>query len=172
MEELEYKVIGFDGDRVILGDRGGFAKAYPLSGFNFNPKIGDIVEKYEGADYVLLSRKSDNVSGEYNSYSYNRGTRYETTDDSLNLEYLFENEKSRYDKQSYTYRQPDGRKVRNKWVSFGLCRGLGYLGVHKFYEGKIGAGLLYMFTGGLFGFGWLIDCIKYLTKPTTYYYVE
>ena len=59
MEELEYKVIGFDGDRVILGDRGGFAKAYPLSCFNFNPKIGDIVEKYEGADYVLLSRKCE-----------------------------------------------------------------------------------------------------------------
>ena len=26
-------------------------------------------------------------------------------------------------------------------------------GAHKFYEGKIGMGVLYIFTGGLFGIG-------------------
>lgn len=33
----------------------------------------------------------------------------------------------------------------------------GYLGLHHFYAGKIGMGLLYFCTGGLFGIGWLID---------------
>ena len=36
---------------------------------------------------------------------------------------------------------------------------LGPLGVHKFIQKKTGMGLLYLFTGGLFGVGWLVDII-------------
>lgn len=36
---------------------------------------------------------------------------------------------------------------------------VGAYGVHKFIEGKIGMGVLYLFTGGLFGIGWIIDVI-------------
>ncbi len=36
---------------------------------------------------------------------------------------------------------------------------LGWAGVHKFVEGKIGIGFLYLFTVGLFGIGWFIDII-------------
>ena len=63
---------------------------------------------------------------------------------------------------------PHGRE-RNKWVAFFLCLFLGFFGVHRFYEGKIGTGILYLFTLGLVGFGWLIDCIILLTKPNPYY---
>lgn len=37
---------------------------------------------------------------------------------------------------------------------------LGGFGVHKFMEHKTGLGLLYLFTCGLFGIGWLVDCIR------------
>lgn len=40
-----------------------------------------------------------------------------------------------------------------------LCIWLGWLGIHRFYVGKIGTGLLWMFTGGLFLFGWAADII-------------
>ena len=62
-----------------------------------------------------------------------------------------------------------GIRTRNKWVAFFLCLFLGYFGAHKFYEGKIGMGILYLFTCGLFGIGWLIDCIALLFKPNPYF---
>lgn len=62
-----------------------------------------------------------------------------------------------------------GRKKCDKWVALLLCIFLGWLGAHKFYEGKAGMGILYIFTLGLFGFGVLIDFIIILTKPDPYY---
>ena len=38
--------------------------------------------------------------------------------------------------------------LKNKWVSLLLCVFLGIFGAHKFYEGRILLGLLYLFTGG------------------------
>lgn len=60
-------------------------------------------------------------------------------------------------------------KPLNKWVALALCFFFGFLGAHKFYEGKNGMGVLYIFTGGLCGVGILIDFISLLFKPTTYY---
>ena len=62
-----------------------------------------------------------------------------------------------------------GGNPKNKWVAFLLCFFLGFLGAHKFYEGKAGMGILYLFTVGLFGFGIIIDLIVILTKPNPYY---
>ena len=36
------------------------------------------------------------------------------------------------------------------------------VGVHKFREKKIGMGILYLCTFGLFCIGWFVDCIRYL----------
>lgn len=60
-------------------------------------------------------------------------------------------------------------RARNKWVAFFLCLFLGFIGAHKFYEGKTGMGVLYLFTGGLCGIGWFIDLISLLFKPNPYY---
>ncbi len=40
-----------------------------------------------------------------------------------------------------------------------IFSGFGVLGFHRFYLGKIGTGLLYLFTGGLFGIGALYDLV-------------
>lgn len=61
------------------------------------------------------------------------------------------------------------KKEKNKWVALLLCFFLGVLGGHKFYEGKIGMGILYLFTVGLFGIGVIIDFIILLFKPNPYY---
>jgi predicted RNA-binding Zn-ribbon protein involved in translation (DUF1610 family) len=55
-----------------------------------------------------------------------------------------------------------GYKYKSKWVAFFLCLFLGYLGVHEFYLGKIGFGLVQLFTLNFFGFGWLVDIVLIL----------
>ena len=44
-------------------------------------------------------------------------------------------------------------------VAFILCLFLGFLGIHRFYLGYTAMGVLYLFTFGLFGLGWLVDFI-------------
>ncbi len=47
--------------------------------------------------------------------------------------------------------------MKSKTTAYLLWFFLGFFGVHKFYLGKIGIGVLYFFTFGLFGIGVLID---------------
>ncbi len=42
-------------------------------------------------------------------------------------------------------------------LSWILLTFLGVFGIHRFYMGKWGTGLIYLFTGGLFLVGWLYD---------------
>ena len=49
---------------------------------------------------------------------------------------------------------------KSKWVAFVLCLFAGTFGIHYFYTGRVGMGLVYLFTLGLFGFGWLVDLIR------------
>jgi hypothetical protein len=42
-------------------------------------------------------------------------------------------------------------------VAYLLWFFLGFFGVHRFYIGKIGTGILFLLTGGILGIGWIID---------------
>lgn len=59
-------------------------------------------------------------------------------------------------------------REKNKWVALALCVFLGFLGAHKFYEGKILLGIVYLCTGGLFAIGVIIDFFSLLFKPNPY----
>lgn len=60
-------------------------------------------------------------------------------------------------------------KNKNLIIDFILCLFLGYLGVHKFYERKVTLGILYLFTAGLFGIGWLVDIVILFIRILKFY---
>ena len=57
---------------------------------------------------------------------------------------------------------------KNKFISMALCFFLGYFGAHRFYEGKIITGVIWLLTGGLFGIGVFFDFLCLIVKPTIY----
>lgn len=58
---------------------------------------------------------------------------------------------------------------KSKWVAFFLCLFFGVLGIHKFYEGRVLLGIVYLLTLGLCGIGVIIDLVILLFKPNPYY---
>lgn len=52
---------------------------------------------------------------------------------------------------------------KDKTIALMLAIFLGGIGAHRFYVGKVGTGIIYMFTGGLFGIGWIADIVMILT---------
>lgn len=48
---------------------------------------------------------------------------------------------------------------KNRLVAMLLCIFLGTLGIHRFYVGKVGTGVIWLFTMGCFGIGWIVDVI-------------
>lgn len=56
--------------------------------------------------------------------------------------------------------QNDTQSNKNKTVTLILAIFLGYLGIHRFYTGKAGTGIIWLLTVGLFVCGWVYDIIK------------
>ncbi|WP_084077516.1 TM2 domain-containing protein [Demequina sp. NBRC 110057] len=52
-------------------------------------------------------------------------------------------------------------------VAYVLWFFLGVFGIHHFYLGKIGRGLLYLFTAGIFGIGLLVDLFTLPSQTRT-----
>ncbi len=50
---------------------------------------------------------------------------------------------------------------KEAWIDFLFCLFLGEFGVHKFREKRTSMGILYLCTFGLFGFGWIVDIVRY-----------
>lgn len=64
--------------------------------------------------------------------------------------------------------QPQSLNVDNRWlVTVLLCFFLGALGIHRFYVGKTGTGILQLLTGGGCGVWAIIDFIMILTGNFT-----
>lgn len=72
--------------------------------------------------------------------------------------YMNEINETRENNYVDTYKSP-----KNKIIALLTCIFLGAIGVHRFYVGKVGTGILYLFTGGICGIGVIVDIIKILT---------
>ena len=56
---------------------------------------------------------------------------------------------------------------KSRLITLLLCIFVGGLGIHRFYVGKIGTGILWLLTGGCLGIGALVDIIMIATENFT-----
>ncbi|NLM84861.1 MAG: TM2 domain-containing protein [Clostridiales bacterium] len=65
---------------------------------------------------------------------------------------------------------------KSRLVALLLCFFLGALGVHRFYVGKVGTGVLWLLTAGLGGIGVLVDfimiCVGSFTDKSGYFLIR
>ncbi|MEG0327346.1 MAG: TM2 domain-containing protein [Erysipelothrix sp.] len=90
------------------------------------------------------------------TYCNNTSIQEEKFKESINVE-------KQINYQGQGYSKGNSVSPKSKWTAFFLCLIFGIFGFHKFYAGKIGMGVLYFFTAGLLGFGWIIDLVLILT---------
>ena len=57
--------------------------------------------------------------------------------------------------------------AKSKMVALLLCIFLGGPGIHRFYVGKIGTGIIWLLTGGCFGIGYIVDIVMIATGKFT-----
>lgn len=114
---------------------------------------------------LLRSLSMDFTNKDYNELYEKYWNKYEMLafEDSKKYKEKYEkyiNKFNGYDKLDAKNKQNVSKE--NDLVLVTLLGGI--FGLHKFMTGKVGMGILYLFTGGLFGIGWIIDCIKEVKK--------
>lgn len=138
-----YKIIRLTYDEVVIGLPNGNIEKYPRSAINYpNPKVNDYVEIFKDDTEVIISKRSSSIGetviNEFNNFGSN-GSNY----------------------NSYY-----GKEI-NKLAYVLLAFFVGSFGIHKFYAGKTGMGIVYLlfcWTGipGIIG---VIEAIMALVKP-------
>lgn len=86
---------------------------------------------------------------------------YITSEEKIEIE---NREKEEKQKQIKLEKENKEKQKKDIIIQLIICILLGVIGGHKFYKGNIKMGVLYLFTGGLLGIGWIIDIIKLINN--------
>ena len=124
------KILEVKEDIVQIGTDDGKIKEVRREDVKFDPVVGDKVELFESETSTIVTKLEEKpVEGTSQQGGVNININNANTNTSDN---------------SATAYSGNGKKVVNKWVYVLLAFFLGGIGGHKFYAGKIGAGICYL----------------------------
>ena len=119
------KIIKVNGDIISIGTNEGGIKEVRATDINFTPNVGDEVEIYETENDLIVTKKDE----KRDSTSSNAGININVSNNQTGAQPMY---------------VANNTKAVNKIVYCLLAFFLGGIGVHKFYAGKIGTGILYI----------------------------
>lgn len=119
------KIIKVNGDIISIGTNEGGIKEVRATDISFTPNVGDEVEIYETENDLIVTKKEE----KRDSNSSNAGININVSNNQTGAQPMY---------------VANNTKAVNKVVYCLLAFFLGGIGVHKFYAGKIGTGILYI----------------------------
>lgn len=119
------KIIKVNGDIISIGTNEGGIKEVRATDISFTPNVGDEVEIYETENDLIVTKKEE----KRDSNSSNAGININVSNNQTGAQLMY---------------VANNTKAVNKVVYCLLAFFLGGIGVHKFYAGKIGTGILYI----------------------------
>lgn len=119
------KIIKVNGNIISIGTNEGGIKEVRATDINFTPNVGDEVEIYETENDLIVTKKEEKRA----SNSSNAGININVSNNQTGAQPMY---------------FANNTKAVNKIVYCLLAFFLGGIGVHKFYAGKIGTGILYI----------------------------
>lgn len=119
------KVIKIEDDMVFIGLDDGGIKSVKIANFNFSPDINDEVEIFETDSTIVVNKK---CATESNADSKPDGVNINVSNTNTGPTPVY---------------IANNTKAVNKVIYCVLAFFMGWLGIHKFYAGKVAAGILY-----------------------------
>lgn len=119
------KIIKVNGDIISIGTNEGGIKEVRATDINFTPSVGDEVEIFETENDLIVTKKEE----KRDNNGSNSGININVSNNQTGAQPMY---------------VANNTKAVNKVVYCLLAFFLGGIGIHKFYAGKIGSGILYI----------------------------
>lgn len=124
------KIIKIKEDKIIIGTEGGGILEVRLDDIDFEPIIGDEVDVFRSETDVIVTKTIANIV-----------PKQTESPQAINISISNENASNNSGAVQGAY---VGGKVVSKIAYILLAVFLGSLGIHKFYAGRTGSGILYL----------------------------
>lgn len=132
------KIISIKDEVVEIGEDGGTLTECRVSDLSFSPRVGDIVDIFRSQNSVRIVLAQNSVQNKGNADFSQSGQGI-----NINLSQSIQAPNQGL-RQAYEISGQPGKVVVNKTTYLILTFCLGGFGIHKFYVGRVGMGILYL----------------------------